>query len=88
MPWKPKPVKDKSKVIKILMLEKPMAHESGEGDYELRFGHRPKEPETHDVISLQRFLLKVWPDRADHILDRLYNFGKIYLNLDTKEIST
>lgn len=82
------PVKDLSKVIKIDVLSFPEHLESGEGEYEVKFGNRPTESEYHDIMSMTKFLNKLWPERADDILSRLQNFGKAYLNLERGEITS
>jgi len=82
------PPSDLSKIIKIDVLSFPEHLEAGEGEYEVKFGNRPKESEYHDIISMTKFLEKLWPDRSDDILSRLQNFGKAYLNLERGEITS
>jgi hypothetical protein len=65
-----------------------MHYEPGEGHYELRWGHKPKDYELHDLFSLERALKKLMPKRVDDILCRLQNFRLAYLNLATGEITS
>ncbi len=88
MGWNPKPVRNRSQVIRIEMLEAPEHREVGQGEYELKYADKPKEPIYHDIMSLLRFLTKIWPEQAEHILDRLQNFRKVFINLDTGEITS
>lgn len=88
MPWNPKPIVNLDQVIKIEVLELPQHREVGEGEYELRYAHRPKEPMYHDIMSLKRLLDDIWPAECENILDRLQNFQKAYLNLGTGEITS
>lgn len=74
--------------MKIEALELPSHYEAGEGEYEIRWGNNPKEPEYHDLFSLERLLKEVWPDRCQDILDRLQNFKKAFLNLESGEIQS
>lgn len=87
MPHRPKPV-DPSRVVKIEVIELPAHYEPGEGHYELRWGHDPDNYELHDLFSLERYLKKLMPERAQDILDRLQNFRLAYLNLATGEITS
>jgi hypothetical protein len=84
----PRPVKDPSKVVKIECLDLPERREKHEGYYRLRWAHKPKDIEFHDIISLGMALKSIMPDRAEDILDRLQNFRIAYLNLATGEISS
>lgn len=79
---------DPSKVVRIEAIELPMHYESGEGEYELRWGHTPENYELHDLFSLERYLKRIIPSRVDDILARLQNFKLAYLNLATGEISS
>lgn len=79
---------DPSKVVKIECHDLPRHREVGEGDYELRWAHKPKEVMYHDIMSLARELQKIMPERAEDILDRLQNFKVAYLNLATGEITS
>jgi len=87
MPYNPRPP-DPNKVIRIEMLEAPTQYEVGEGEYEVRFANDPKNPYYHDMLSLERWLNEIWPERTDDILNRLQNFKKAFLNLGTGEITT
>jgi len=81
-------VTDPSKVLMIECHELPQHREKGEGDYELRWGHKPDEVYYHDVLSLERELCKITPKIAQDILDRLQNFRIAYVDLATGEISS
>lgn len=83
-----RPAQDPSKVIRIEMLEAPVEYEKGEGEYEVRRGDDPKNSVYHDLLSLEKWLKTIWPQRTTDILDRLQNFGIAYLNLQTGEITT
>lgn len=85
MPRNLKPI-NPSKVICIEAHELPTHLEPEDGDYELKWGDQPKNPEYHDVITLTKKLNELMPGRADDILMKLQNFRKIYLNLETGEI--
>lgn len=87
MPHRPKAV-DPSRIVKIDVLELPEHYEPGEGQYELRWGHKPDDYELHDLFSLERYLKELMPERVSDILDRLQNFRLAYLNLATGEITS
>lgn len=87
MPRNFKPI-DPEKVVKIDCLELPQHYEPDEGEYELRWGHKPDEYELHDLLSLERALKKIMPTRVDDILIRLQNFRRAYLNLASGEITS
>jgi hypothetical protein len=87
VPHRPAPV-DPAKVVKIECLELPAHFAEDEGVYEVRWGHRPKDYEMHDIVTLKKAVLKLMPDRVDDILDRLQNFRMAYLNLATGEITS
>lgn len=65
-----------------------MHREPGEGEYEVRWGHTPKEYELHDLFSLERLLKTLMPKRVDDIVTRIQNFKIAYLNLNTGEITS
>lgn len=79
---------DPTRVVRIETIELPLSRESEEGIYELQWGHKPDEIESHDLLSLERALKKIMPTRVDDILSRLQNFKLAYLNLLTGEISS
>jgi hypothetical protein len=79
---------DPEKIVKIECFDLPQHYEAGEGEYELRWGHKPDEYELHDLLSLERALKKLMPTRVDDILCRLQNFRKAFLNLATGEITS
>jgi hypothetical protein len=85
MPRNLKPV-DPTKAVRIEAHELPKHLEPEEGDYELKWGDKPKKPEYHDVITLTKRLKEIMPTRVDDILMKLQNFRKVYLNLATGEI--
>ena len=87
MPRYYKPV-DPSKVVKIECFELPTHRRPNEGEYELRWGHKPKDVEYHDIMSLYKALQELWPERAEDILNRLQNFRKAFLNLATGEVTS
>lgn len=79
---------DPSKIVRIECQTLPESFEFGEGEYELKYGHKPKDVFYYDITTLAKELKKLMPDRVDDILSRLQNFRKAYLNLDTGEISS
>lgn len=85
MPVSLRPV-NPDKVVSIVVHDLPMYMEPEEGDYELKFGNRPKNPEYHDIITITKRLEGLMPNRVDDILMKLQNFKKVYLNLETGEI--
>jgi hypothetical protein len=85
-----KVIVDPSKIIRIETTELPKEHAKGEGEYEVRYGHKPKDYEIHDVISLEKLVLsKVFKDqiKVEQILDRLQNFRVLIINLKTQEVT-
>jgi len=72
-------------VIRIEMIEAPREHEVDEGIYEWRF---KEDKHLMDIITLEKELMKLAPQKCERILDRLYNFRKVYLNMTTGEISS
>lgn len=87
MGYRPRPA-NPEKVVKIECLDLPEHFEKDEGYYELRWAHKPKDVETHDIITIKKAIQKLMPSRTDDILDRLQNFQVAYLNLETGEISS
>ena len=85
-----RPPLNPANVIRIEALELPTSHDIGEGDYVLQFGDRPKEKFYHDIISLKKFLgtIQNLPKKVDDLLDYLQNFKKVFINLDTGEVSS
>jgi hypothetical protein len=79
-------VVDPAQVVRIIAHELPAHLEPEEGDYELKWGHLPKNPEYHDIITITKKLNELMPDRTNDILMKLQNFKKVYLNLKTGEI--
>jgi hypothetical protein len=79
---------DPAKVVKIEAIDLPTEYGPGHGYYELRRAHEPDNYEAHDVMSLDRVLKKLIPERAADILDRLQNFRLAYINLATGEITS
>jgi len=80
---------DPSRIIKIEVLELPKLFEEDEGIYELRYGNTPNECQTFDIVELEKELkyIEEIKDRSEFILDHLQNFRKVYINLDTREIT-
>lgn len=80
---------DPCRIIKIEALDLPKFFEEDEGTYEMRYAHNPSEYQTFDIIDLKKELESIneLESRAEFILDHLQNFKRVYINLDTGEIT-
>lgn len=89
MAYNPKPANPEF-VYKIEVLDLPTQVEPGEGLYELRYAATPDEWELHDIITMRKKLAQMFGSDhvAEQMLDRLQNFRKLYINLQTGETSS
>jgi hypothetical protein len=80
---------DPCRIIKIEALELPKLFEEDEGIYEMRYANKPDEYQTFDIIDLKKELESIneLTSRAEFILDHLQNFKRVYINLNTGEIT-
>ena len=80
------PVK-KEDIIRIEMIDKPHEFGKGHGLYEWRYCSKKF---TLDIFDLKREIetLDKFKKLSERILDRIYNFRVIYLNIRTGEVTS
>lgn len=88
-PHKPKPSQSRATrldIIKIELIDHPTKLEKGEGTYLIRYLDDRFFMDIHDCM---RYLEKnVHIGISVHVMDRLQNFKKVYVNKVTGEIHT
>lgn len=73
-------------IIRIEMIDKPLSREPGEGMYEWR---HMTDRYYVDIVGVAKDIDSQGPMfNSEFILDRLYNFTKVYINLRTGEVTT
>ncbi len=80
-----KKVPRKEDVIRIVMLDPPEHYARGEGIYEWRY---MDDKFYVDIIDVEKEINNVMPGRGEAVLDRIQNFGKVFLNIATNEVTT
>lgn len=78
-------VPSRDDVVRIEMIIAPEEHAKDEGLYEWWFRDNKL---LMDILTLEKELKRYLPAKCEKILDRLYNFRKLYLNLTTGEMSS
>lgn len=85
---RPTSLPTKADIIRIEMIERPELFEKGEGLFEWRY---LSDKYTLDVIDLKEEIHSlggIFADRAETIMDRVFNMRRVYLNLRTGEVSS
>jgi hypothetical protein len=84
-----KPV-NPEKLVKIEMIIRPEEYKPKEGLFDLKVIRGTDIiTEVYDILTIHKKLEELCPGkRSDLILDRLFNFGKLYINIETGEITT
>ena len=72
-------------VIRIVAEELPTTPDKGDGLYEWRWC---TDKYYLDFVDLGKEIDKVMPGRSEEILERLQNFRKVFLILNTGEVFT
>lgn len=89
IPYRPKPTPvrppKREDIVRVVMVEKHERLEKGEGLFEVRYMDEKFYLDSVDCIMYMEDKI---PNMGVQLMDRLYNFKRLYLNLRTGEITT
>ena len=71
------------RIIKIEVIV--MAEDEDDGVYQWTWGHELDCPYEHSAFTLRKELKKHMSGKENDLLDYLYNFRRVFINLDSGE---